>query len=259
MYARNVDGNILDFGVSGKLIMNALVMYDRQTRSLWSQYLGSAVEGDFAGTQLEIVTSSFVSWETWLERHPSTVVLDQGRWRADAYERYYTSSSAGVIGEANPDDRFKRKEFVLSVQIPEGVMAFPFRHLNDEPVVNEQIGEISLVAVFDPDGATGYAFNHEVDGTLLSFEPVDGETLIRDRETGTLWNAVSGVAVDGPLAGQRLTALPAFASFWFAWSDFFPDGDVWTPVARKPRVSDYAWSANDSQPHQPADPRSGLP
>ena len=43
MYARDIAGQELNFGVSGKLIMNALVMFDRQTETLWSQFLGEAV------------------------------------------------------------------------------------------------------------------------------------------------------------------------------------------------------------------------
>ncbi|MBI3286672.1 MAG: DUF3179 domain-containing protein, partial [Chloroflexi bacterium] len=35
MYARRIGGEEYTFGVSGKLIMNTLVMYDRQTGSLW--------------------------------------------------------------------------------------------------------------------------------------------------------------------------------------------------------------------------------
>ena len=49
MYSREIDGQEFTFGVSGKLIMNVLVMYDRQTESLWAQLLGEAVEGDTAG------------------------------------------------------------------------------------------------------------------------------------------------------------------------------------------------------------------
>lgn len=122
MYAREVDDQPLDFGVGGKLIMNALVMYGRQTQSLWSQFTGSA----------------------------------------------------GVLGEENSDDRFMRKEFVLSVNVGDDAMAFPFRHLNDQPIVNETIGDTDVVAVFDPDGATGYAFARAVNGDILTFEPSEG-------------------------------------------------------------------------------------
>jgi hypothetical protein len=50
VYSREIDGQEYSFGVSGKLIMNVLVMYDRETGSLWSQLLGEAVEGELKGT-----------------------------------------------------------------------------------------------------------------------------------------------------------------------------------------------------------------
>ena len=39
VYAREIEGVEHTFGVSGKLIINALVMYDHQTNTLWSQFL----------------------------------------------------------------------------------------------------------------------------------------------------------------------------------------------------------------------------
>ena len=57
MYSREIDGKVYDFGVSGKLIMNVLVMYDRQTKSLWSQLLGKAVQGPLKGTELDFLPS----------------------------------------------------------------------------------------------------------------------------------------------------------------------------------------------------------
>ena len=52
MYGREIDEQLLNFGVSGKLIMNAMVMYDRETDSLWSQFLGKAVDGSMKGRTL---------------------------------------------------------------------------------------------------------------------------------------------------------------------------------------------------------------
>jgi len=67
VYARQFGSAPLTFGVSGKLIMNALVMYDRQSDSLWSQFLGVAVEGRFRGTALEPVPAMLTDWRTWRE------------------------------------------------------------------------------------------------------------------------------------------------------------------------------------------------
>ena len=68
----------LTFGVSGKLIMNALVMYDRQTETLRSQFLGQAVEGELAGETLGIVASQLVVWSTGEKEHTDALVLDTG-------------------------------------------------------------------------------------------------------------------------------------------------------------------------------------
>ena len=40
-----INGQLLDFGTSGKLYRSNLVMYDRETGSLWPQVLGQAVIG----------------------------------------------------------------------------------------------------------------------------------------------------------------------------------------------------------------------
>ena len=50
-----MNGQVLDFGVSGKLIMNALVMFDRETGTLWSHFLSQAISGPLKGTKLENV------------------------------------------------------------------------------------------------------------------------------------------------------------------------------------------------------------
>ena len=72
MYSREIEGQELTFGVSGKLIMNVLVMFDRETNSLWSQLLGEAVEGPFKDTRLDFVPAVHAKWSEWKEQHPDT-------------------------------------------------------------------------------------------------------------------------------------------------------------------------------------------
>ena len=233
MYARDFENHPepLTFGVSGKLIRNALVMYDRQTDSLWSQFLGVSVAGEFQGTPLEPLASTLTDWQTWKRLHPETIVLDQGGERFDPYSSYYTDSSAGVLGERNSDDRLQRKEFVLGIQLPGAQKAYAFRDLSETPVVNDALGDEQLLVVFDQAAATGVAFSRVVDGRELTFElvtDVPGDLLgVRDLETGTLWSALSGEAIEGELAGTQLDQLPFTQVFWFAWTDFFPDAPLY--------------------------------
>ncbi len=76
-------------------------------------------------------------------------------------------------------------------------------------------------------GATGVFFP-VADGRSLTFSAIDDATFA-DAETGSTWN-VLGQAVDGELAGSRLTALPHVDTFWFAWSAFRPDTLVLGPA-----------------------------
>ncbi|MCH8266584.1 MAG: DUF3179 domain-containing protein [Acidobacteria bacterium] len=70
-----MDGTRYLFGVSGLLYRRNVLMYDRQTESLWSQMAAKAVTGPMAGASLEILPAEHTSWEDWKTRHPDTQVL----------------------------------------------------------------------------------------------------------------------------------------------------------------------------------------
>ena len=231
MYAREIDGQTFTFGVSGKLIMNALVMYDRETMSLWSHFTGDAVQGEMKGTVLEFIPALQTDWETWSQLHPDTKALDKGSSNAyDPYTGYYRGGSAGIIGQTRLDERLPTKEFVVGVLGEDTARAYPFRALNETPVVNDTIGGIPIVVVFDDYSATAAVFIRQLEGDVLTFSLAgheEGQTpLMRDEETGTVWELLSGKAVDGPSAGKTLEQYPSNYSFWFAWKDYYPDTEI---------------------------------
>jgi len=227
VYSREINGEEFTFGVSGKLIRNVLVMYDRQTETLWSQLLGEAVEGELIGTKLDFVPSWMTTWEQWQEVHPDTVALDKGgrRGKRDTYDGYYASGSTGVIGETLQDDRLYVKEFITGVELDDAAIAYPFSVLNNEPVVNDTFAGIDLLIVFDANTAATAVFNRNVNGQLLTFAG-DGFTLT-DAETGSTWDIFSGAATAGPLAGTQLERIKSTTSFWFGWKDFHPDTRIY--------------------------------
>ena len=225
MYARQVAGQVLTFGVSGKLIMNGLVMYDRETDSLWSQVIGRAVDGRLSGTELTMLPALQTTWDRWASTHPDTVVLDKsGRYRFDSYTGYYTDSSLGIHGQTRSDDRLGPKELVLGVDLPGQAKAYPFRVLDRASVVNDSIGGVSLLITYDPASETGVVFDPTVDGELLIFRElrVGGEFLMEDLVTGTVWDPFTGAALEGPLKGATLEQIPSHYEFWFSWSDYRP-------------------------------------
>jgi hypothetical protein len=227
VYSRQVGDQLLDFGVSGKLVMNVLVMYDRQTESLWSQILGKAIEGEYRGTELEFLPSWQTTWEDWKTRHPETLALVKGyQGIRDPYQGYYQSGQAGVIGEATRDNRLEVKEFVIGVAQDLDAVAYPFRTLSAEPVVNDRIGNQEVLIVFDADNASGVVFNRMLNGAELTFRNSENLQLI-DEETGSVWDGLSGTAVEGALAGAQLERIKSTRSFWFGWKDFYPDTRIY--------------------------------
>ena len=232
MYARDVNGQLLTFGVSGKLIMNGLVMFDRETGSLWAHINGQAVDGVLKGAELTIVPALQTSWEQWWTAHPETLVLDKrGSYTTDPYWSYYAGSSTGIIGETVEDLRLPAKELVVGITFGGMSKAYPFSALALDPVVNDTVNGVPLVITFDESSATGAVFNPMVDGAHLDFkqagESVGSSLLIEDRQTGTLWDPITGKAQEGPLTGTTLERLASHYEFWFAWKDYRPETELY--------------------------------
>jgi hypothetical protein len=236
VYARDVDNypEPLTFGVSGKLIMNVLVMYDRQTESYWSQILGQAVEGELTGTELTAIPALQTTWKQWRELHPETLALRKGYSSAnDPYINYYASGQAGVIGETTEDDRVSTKAMGIGFVVNDQPAFFPISAVRDETLANDEIAGEPVLVVYRPEAVTGFAFSRNVDDQILTFSVDDQEegdestpNLI-DAETGSRWSVFNGVAIDGPLAGKTLERIPSTTSFWFGWKDFHPDTYVY--------------------------------
>ena len=85
VFEREVEGTVLDFGVTGKLRHSDLVMYDRQTESWWQQFTGRAIVGAMTGKRLEAWPSRLESFDHFRQRHPDGTVLVPG----DSFGRPY--------------------------------------------------------------------------------------------------------------------------------------------------------------------------
>ncbi|MBS8226705.1 DUF3179 domain-containing protein [Vannielia litorea] len=78
-FDRRVRGQVLEFGVTGKLRHSDMVMYDRQTESWWQQAVGEAIVGELTGTELRQVPSWMESWESFAARNPKGRVMAEPR------------------------------------------------------------------------------------------------------------------------------------------------------------------------------------
>ena len=209
--------------------MNALVMYDRETDTLWSQFLGEAVQGELAGAKLRLIASQLVPKSAWIARHPDSLFLNTSGFAYDPYVSYYTSNASGILGTSNPDDRLYDKELVMGLVGQEGQKAIAYRYLVGSPVLNDTFEGRGLVATLVIETAAINLFDRTVNGRMLTFDQADDRGHMTDRETGSIWDKRTGEALSGELTGNRLEQALFISSFWFAWSDFWPDTELYEP------------------------------
>lgn len=210
------------------LYQNGLIMYDHQTRSLWSHILGQAISGEHKGTNLEFIPALQTDWQSWVELHPETLVVNPTLFGRDSYVSYYASGQEGVIGTGlKRDGDIYSKEYVIGVRLGGEARAYPFSVLDKEPVVNDQVAGIPVAVFFDRATASGAVFNRAFeDGTVLTFESGTDSRTVVDAQTRSEWDALTGAATGGPLAGARLAQVPITYAFWFGWTDYHVGGTV---------------------------------
>ena len=237
-----------EFGVSGLLFNNNLVMYDRSgggsesgdtsPESLWPQMLPVGRCGPAEGREVEMVPALEIEWADWVALHPDTRVVSSDTGWDRSYITYpygdyeIESNFLTLFPQGGFDTRRLPKERVLGIPFEDGGgIAFPFgslRSVGDLAVVHETLGnQDPFVLFWETRAAAAMAYRPTASGQNLTFE-VRGGTFV-DLGTGSEWS-LEGKALSGPLAGARLPMIPeAYVSFWFAFSKFFPNLELWIP------------------------------
>jgi len=207
VYAREVDSKTLTFGVSGLLWNRSLVMYDKETGSLWSHFLGEAKQGWLRGRWLEQMPSMMTDWKTWSKEHPDGTVVLLSRTSKEYRTEFYR----------HPE------QFVLGIAAGDTAKAWGFDRLAKAPALNDTFGGQPVAVLFARDSVTARLYSRKVKDYTLTIEASAG--WIKDQETRSIWEPVTGRAVDGPMKGTHLQALPAVVAYRSTWQTFHPDSE----------------------------------
>jgi len=242
-YRRDIGDRVVTFGTSGSLFNSSLVMYDRETESLWTHFNGKAVVGALTGTELELLPMQTVSWKTFLERHPDALVLSRNTGHERAYGRnpysgYDDVTSDPFLFDGDADPRLPAKQRVVGIRRGGDNAAVVLDALADAGVIVTEVAGDSLSVWHLPGTATALedatiAGGRDVGATGVFLPVVDGQALtftrsgegFTDAETGSTWD-ILGVATDGQLAGSVLEPIEHLDTFWFALAAFEPDTRV---------------------------------
>jgi hypothetical protein len=233
-FEREIEGEPVQFGVSGQLYNSDLLMYDRKTDSFWSQITGTAVVGPLAGTVLPFYPSEIMTWDDWRQTYPDSAVLspDTGFSRdysVDPYSGYYADGNLW-FPVSGLDARLPVKERVTGIEVEGAAFgAYPDEAVVEHGPVNDQVGDTPVLVVADPTtGNTIRVFERRVGNQTLEFSMSDGGTFLLDGATQSQWS-FNGQATDGELAGNQLTEILPVKGFWFAWFAFHQDTELWLP------------------------------
>jgi hypothetical protein len=237
VYSRELDGQTYTFGVSGKLWRDALVMYDHQTRSLWSHITGEAVQGKLKGKTLKMLAAMpQIDWKTWRLNFPGTKVLSVPvnlvdktilfeERRRDSYAQYHASPETGVSGMQYSDARLNNKELVVGVKHHDQHRAYPFSAFEGQPVLNDRISHVPILVFHDQNSSATAVYKRTLDGMPLVFEWSKEYFAVDSSET--TWNLITGLATEGKYKGKQLERLTSINVYWFAWARYHPDTTIY--------------------------------
>lgn len=185
------DGTVTTMGVSGALLKNNLVMYDRESESLWQQSTGEALAGKFVGQRLELVEFQLTTLGEARQQHPDARVLseDTGHSRDYARNPYsgYEDDDEPFSRPNHEDERYPSKDIFVAFRVDGTPVAMPWLKIED-------------------------GSRHEVS--------VNGKDIVVSKQDGEL-------AVTDEASGETL---PFYFEMWFSWATQNQDkGRVFDP------------------------------
>ena len=186
VHVRQVEDKRLTFIVSGKLWRNSLIMQDKETGSLWSHVTGECLEGEYKGTQLEMIPVVQTTWEQWSADHPATRVLKKSEEIKSApYQKYFDDpEKTGLFRTTWLQDRLPGKALIHGLTLGTHSLAVADVVLATGASVTGKLGEVEVKVTRNTDGG------------------------------------VSALRTD---SGEPLVVRTAY---WFAWSTYFPNTQV---------------------------------
>ncbi|MCH7817314.1 MAG: DUF3179 domain-containing protein, partial [Proteobacteria bacterium] len=168
------------------------------------------------------------------EMYPQTTLMTTETGFSRTYGRYpygtfRTDNSLLFNVNNSGDNRLHRKERVVGINVGTSSKVYPISNFDgDVTVVNDTVGAMDIVVTGSSSQNFGVIFNRQLeDCTVLNFSSVQGQlpVVMTDNE-GTQWD-VFGTAVTGPRAGTQLQKTNSYIAYWFAWTAFFPNADIY--------------------------------
>ncbi len=226
-YESRVGSRHFTFGTSGLLYRSNKLMFDEETRSLWSAIDGVPVVGSLTGSGLRLSFQPVVTttWREWKREHPSTTVLsldtgfDRDYSEGAAYRDYFATDRL-MFEVPALDSRLKNKAEVVVLRreligLGAAPVAIAVDLLRRQPIFAFEAGGKAFVVITSKDGA-----NRVYDRAAVSLVRQDPDGSLIDSQ-GRRWRSTPDALVCD--TGERLPRLATHRAFWFGWYAQHPD------------------------------------
>ena len=123
---------------------------------------------------------------------------------------------------------------VLAVNLGGQARAYPIRTMGYHHIVNDTVGGVPIAVTYCTLCHTGLVWSPVIDGKRLHFRLAginNGNALLRDEETSTIWQQSTGEAIFGPLKGRQLELVRSDELSFALWRKEQPQGQVLKPDA----------------------------
>lgn len=140
--------------------------------------------------------------------------------------------------------KFTAQEPMFVAMLPDGPHIYPQQYLLWHQVVNELIDDHAYAVTYCPVTGTLAVYDAQIEGINLIFDVeghptqegfygflYDGNSVLMDRNTGSLWLQETGMAFDGAMLGRGMNTLPVYWTTWEYARRVFPNA----PVLARPR------------------------
>ncbi len=158
VYDPVINGQLHNFGVSGLLFDNNLILFDRTTESLWSQMRVQSICGSLQGTRPPLLPLVQSTWAAWKAMYPDTTVVSFNTGFSRDYTLYpygdydLVDNTRLLFPPSTIDSRLRMKDTVLGITYEGVARAYSMSRMTDVAprlVINDDVNGLPVLVVFD--------------------------------------------------------------------------------------------------------------
>ena len=130
------------------------------------------------------------------------------------------------VARTTKPEGFSDDALIIGTELEGKARAYPLSLLTPHHIINDMLGVTPIAATYCPACRSGYIYNPVVRDIRLTFEAVSvrrRNMVMKDRETGSVWQHETGICLMGKLKGEELEILPSEMCNWKTWVSEHPN------------------------------------